>query len=89
MPPIRKFKITSIARAVAEAVVAHAAETAVVLVAKEDAVVIKGERFYPPPPPLRGTPPVSGVESVTIETPRQPIVPLRQGDEERSDGGGG
>ena len=56
---------------------------------KGDAVVIKGERFYPPPPPLRGTPPVSGVESVTIETPRQPIVPLRQGDEERSDGGGG
>ena len=39
----------------------------------------KIERFYPPPPPLRGTPPVSGVESVTIETPRQPIVPLRQG----------
>ena len=44
----------------------------------------KIERFYPPPPPFGVYP---GVESVTIETPRQPIVPLRQGDEERSDGG--
>ena len=69
------------------------AEAAIVAVpaAKEDAVVIKGERraFLSTPSPLRGTTPVSGVESVTIETPRQPIVPLRQGDEERSDGGGG